>query len=223
MKDDFKKRFMDILFEPEDDEVVAHGKMEDVTPKRNEKALSAKDVLYHKADNASAFIDLETKNVFETSIGELNAVMYQKEEKEDDETYEPQPTISPIFGVVRKPNIIEKKAIESEPDESLVKKPEDSHLGTVLSPIYGFGVFDNEEREEEINLTFATNTRSEVPHVENKVENINKDDEVKLVFKEEEKKFENQTLEDILEGFKDKTLVSDREINLFDDLFKEDK
>ena len=45
----------------------------------------------------------------------------------------------------------------------------------------------------------------------------NNEEDVKLVFKENEKEFENHTLEDILEGFKDKTLVSDREINLFDD------
>lgn len=228
MKEDFKKRFLDILFEPEEQIEVAGGEIEEIKPKEN-KALKAKDILYHHGgeDNASAFIDYEeNKNIFETNISALKAQTYHNEE-EDDDNYEPQPTISPIFGVVRKANNIENIPQTGETNEALIKKPDSNHLGTVLSPIYGYGEF---ERDEAIEIARKESNKIEV--VQEKKEEVlvhdintetNNEEDVKLVFKENEKEFENHTLEDILEGFKDKTLVSDREINLFDDLFKEDE
>ena len=230
MKEDFKKRFLDILFDSEEEEEIASGEMEDIRPKKVDKTLKAKDILYRNTtgeDNTSAFIDYEeNKNIFETNIYSLTGSQSNQEE-EDDNIYEPQPTISPIFGVVRKANTLETAPATSEVNESFVKKPASNHLGTVISPIYGYGESEvKEDNNEIIKKEFVEEEQEEIIvhdiQTETKQEEI-KPTEVKLVFKENEKEFENHTLEDILEGFKDKTLVSDREINLFDDLFKEDE
>ena len=71
MKNSIKKKFIDILFEPEDDEeqdlfveeTVKEIKKKEIKEKReSEPAVKAKDILYKKPEKTSAFINLdETK------------------------------------------------------------------------------------------------------------------------------------------------------------------
>ena len=98
-----------------------------------------------------------------------------------------------------------------EVDDSLLKKPSDSHLGTVLSPIYGFG--SNDDLEDTVG--FSLNKKDDL-------HDTNRQMETQKLVSSDDLKFDNRSLEDILGAFDDETKVSDREINLFDELFKED-
>ena len=221
MANDIKERVMKILFEdyedenPEENNIISEGEIEDITPKKEYVASSvnAKDVLYKS--NKSPFVNLkdDNPNIFSTDVTAFKNHNHD-EKKVENVIYEPQPTISPIFGPVVDENINQYNQPTKEVDESIIRKPEGNHLGTVLSPFFGFSPY-----EEDLEVKVEINKR---PEIEDIIEEIIEEpkstsDEIKLLFKEEERNFENHTLEDILEGFKDKTMVSDREINLFDD------
>ena len=62
MKSDIKRKFLDILFEPEDedDEVYEKPKQEVKPVKKQENTVKAADILYRKQEK-SAFIDLNEK------------------------------------------------------------------------------------------------------------------------------------------------------------------
>lgn len=134
---DIKKRFIDILFEPEDEEEEdlfeeKSGKQDKKTVKEAQP-INAKDILYRKSDQ-SAFIDLE-----ET----INSVKNIRKETEE---YELSSQISPIFGVIREGSQTVKHEVDT--NEALVNKPEDSHLDIITSPIYGYG--SKEDIEDEL-------------------------------------------------------------------------
>lgn len=211
MKDDLKKRFYDILFEPEEDEVVADAPLQDVRPRKTvvPHPIKASDVLYKqpekpKPERPSPFINYEEKDI--KPYG--NRVEPEKPAEEEEETYTRVPTISPIYGIIQdKPE--EVKTVEV--DDSLLKKPSDSHLGTVLSPIYGFG--SNDDLEDTVG--FSLNKKDDL-------HDTNRQMETQKLVSSDDLKFDNRSLEDILGAFDDETKVSDREINLFDELFKED-
>ena len=127
---DIKKRFIDILFEPEDDPEEDDIIKELDTKKQETKevsTISAKDILYRKPEQ-SAFINLE-----ETS-STSNITKPQSSGNE----YEFSSQISPIFGVLKetKQNNV---SLERDINETFVNKPEDSHLEIITSPIYGYG------------------------------------------------------------------------------------
>ena len=140
MKDSIKKKFLDILFEPEDDEEQDLFADESVKEyRRPEKKteidpnLKAKDILYKKPEKSSVFVDLEeSKPVRNETVQEIRP----------DNDYEFSSQISPIFGVLKEsPHVSVRK---SETDEKLINKPESSHLEIITSPIFGYG-----QREEE--------------------------------------------------------------------------
>ncbi len=132
MKKDIKKKFIDILFEPDesDNEVELYDEPE--KPKApikkfdaNQNAsVNAKDFLYKKSEQ-SAFIDLDPpkkneRKVISTPDGE----------------YEFSSQISPIFGVIKENDY--KVSTKSDPDTKIVNKPDSSHLEIITSPIYGY-------------------------------------------------------------------------------------
>ena len=125
-----KKKFIDILFENDPEQIVEEQPV--IEPKMDAqeigRTLNAKDVLYRKS-KSSAFIDLE-----ETIQGTK-----ENEEEEPVRDYEFSQQISPMFGVIRKEH--EKPLVVHQPerDEKMVNKPEDSHLDIVTSPFYGYG------------------------------------------------------------------------------------
>ena len=123
---DIKKKFLDILFEPIDEEIEEVKTQEEVKkPVKEESSIKAKDILYKKSEN-SAFIDLN----------DLNKTSHVVEKKDND--YEFASQISPIFGVLKE-NKKRPIKTEKQTNETIVNKPEDSHLETITSPIYGYG------------------------------------------------------------------------------------
>ena len=126
MKNDIKKKFIDILFEPDDDEEEIVEKKETEKPvRKQESTVNARDILYRKPEK-SAFINLEEKKEKKQDIG-VETVYGD---------YEFSSQISPIFGVIKenKPNFVTSTSV----NESLVSKPDNSHLEIITSPIYGY-------------------------------------------------------------------------------------
>ena len=132
MKKDIKKKFIDILFEPDenDNEVELYDEPEKPRPAapkfdaNKNTVVNAKDLMYKKSEQ-SAFIDLDPpkkneRKVITTPDGE----------------YEFSSQISPIFGVIKENEF--KMASKSDPDTKIVNKPDSSHLEIVTSPIYGY-------------------------------------------------------------------------------------
>ena len=147
MKKRIKKTFLDILFEPEEDEIEIFPEEESVKKTKaflrdtSEKTeMNAKDVLYRKSET-SAFIDLDEKP----------PVVKEVVEQKKNNDYEFSNQISPMFGVL---NTDEKKKVtkvEKVVNESYVNKPDDSHLEIITSPIYGYGPQDgNQVSENEV-------------------------------------------------------------------------
>jgi len=136
---DIKKRFIDILFETDDEDeeevvpavepVKEPVKKEPV--KTEETSYNAKDVLYRKSDK-SAFIDLE------------ETIKTVKQSKPAEEEYELSSQISPIFGLIKENKQTIRKP-EPDHDEALINKPDDSHLEIITSPIYGYGSKDDHD------------------------------------------------------------------------------
>ena len=152
MKSDIKKKFIDILFEPEEDdeeEVYVRPKAEPKPVKKQEKTVKAADILYRKPER-SAFIDLDDKKK-------------KKEEKKEPENvygdYEFSSQISPIFGVIKE-NKPEIKKSSASVNESLTSRPDSSHLEIITSPIFGYGQREGEydipiSEEDELHYLFV--------------------------------------------------------------------
>lgn len=166
---DIKKRFIDILFEPDDEEEEeVFEKPVKVEPSKKETTgISAKDILYRKPEQ-SAFINLE-----ET----ISTVKNTKSENSSD--YEFSSQISPIFGVLKdnSQNVVRN---EVDTNESFINKPEDSHLDIITSPIYGYGTKDDikdnntyESDEDELHRLLDDETDSDYNPYEYSHDNIN--------------------------------------------------
>lgn len=128
---DIKKKFIDILFEDDDENSELSNNTEKVEKQiaanNSESPIKAKDILYRKS-NGSAFINLEetTKNnVIEEIVSNYGE-------------YEMSSQISPIFGVIKENK---KKILNVDQDiiDTQTNKPSDSHLDIITSPIYGYG------------------------------------------------------------------------------------
>ena len=131
---DLKQKFLDILFEDEDDETEVKDtpvikkeavKKEEKKEEIEESAIKAKDILYRKAGK-SPFINLD--NTTKGTHFDLN----------DSNQYEMSSQISPIFGLIANEDK-RKVNVSSEITESQITKPADSHLDIITSPIYGYG------------------------------------------------------------------------------------
>lgn len=143
MKDDIKKKFLDILFEPdpEDDKPSVFDNYKEETTIKEEESISkikASDILYHKPEKSNIFVDLEEKsNTSYTYVADNN----------NNEEYEFNSQISPMFGVIET-NDNNKVPVEQNVIEKSTKKPVDDHLEIIPSPIYGYGKQDEIAKEE---------------------------------------------------------------------------
>ena len=185
MKNSLKKKFLDILFE--DDENYGKDKDEAnvtidesiITKRKTNKdsTINVKDVLYQN-NNSSAFIDLQEKP--------KNEIVIEKPKKD----YEFTSQISPMFGVMN-----EKKKTYKEvknTDDTLVNKPDDSHLDIITSPIYGYGPQDEVNyipsetnylsSDDEDDYPFSDN--EEMNNLMDYVENQDEDDDVDEFYEE---------------------------------------
>lgn len=144
MKNDLKKKFLDILFEPEED-VVEESEITEVrglktNTTKETKTIKASELIYGQKET-KPLIQKEVKS--SNSFINLDIKETKKEEPKPEvkadlsDTYELKHHISPIFG-----NIENKKAKKEE----IVKKPAVSqnainpkeYTGIVLSPIFGY-------------------------------------------------------------------------------------
>lgn len=182
MKNSIKKKFIDILFEPDDDEeqdlfveeTVKEIKKKEIKEKReSEPAVKAKDILYKKPEKTSAFINLDetkpVKNEVKTSTSSVA-----------DSDYEFSSQISPIFGVLKESQHVPIK--KRETDESLVNKPESSHLEIITSPIFGYGQREGEydipiSEEDELHYLFDEGRDETAEHT---FDDFESDDEISL-------------------------------------------
>lgn len=150
---DIKKKFIDIFFEPEEEEPikeeeekVSYTSSKDILAafkkeKEKEKALeeenkeeiptiNAKDLLYRKPGQ-SAFINLDNNSKSSNfSFNEKNEYVMSSQ-------------ISPMFGVLNEKKKKKSKNVISEEKKNITKSNE-SHLDIVISPIYGYGNREDE-------------------------------------------------------------------------------
>lgn len=131
---DIKKKFIDILFEEEDDEQELrddsyYDESPTETKVNSNTTLNAKDILYRKS-GTSAFINLYDKPKNTEYVD--NNIEIQNDE------YEMSAQLSPIFGVIRE-NKKKEQNVSKEIIDSQTNKPSDSHLDIITSPIYGYG------------------------------------------------------------------------------------
>ena len=177
MKDDIKKRIIDMLFEPVEDEEGEDRPVERKPTAKEllygkekvaEPAVSRQEVVKEKPVSkpiektaGSSFIDYIEKNADPVSPVTV------KDEGSD--SFEAVPNLSPIFGVIGSLDDTPVDQKEYQVDEAQTKKPQGSYLGTVLSPIYGFDdsksilstehKSDTEERKKDKDLDFFFDTR----------------------------------------------------------------
>ena len=143
-----KQRFLDILFENEDDEEENINKVSNVkeTPR-----VKASDILYTKKEekdikedkpkkSESAFINYDDKFIKE-----------EKKTEKIEEVYVAQPALSPIFGDLDKNNVKKKKTEPISVDYASTEKPSSNYLGIVLSPIYGYDSVSANDARSKLN------------------------------------------------------------------------
>ena len=137
MKNDIKKKFIDILFEPEEDEeeIFEEPKVAEKPAKKQEKTVTAKDILYRKPEG-SAFI-----NLYETKKPE------EKKIENDHVDYEFSSQISPIFGLIKENKPEVSSSSPASANETLLSKPDSSHLEIITSPFYGYGSREDYEKQ----------------------------------------------------------------------------
>ncbi len=210
---DIRKKFIDILFEPEEDEeetvvtkpepkkeaevkkeVQVEKPVAAVEEKKDRNTIQAKEIMYKNSSFAN--IELEKKDI------------PLKKAENDNYEYEALPNISPIFGVIDEKNAKTKEVV-SKVDTNQTMKPESSYLGTVISPFYGYD--EEKANEERMNILAKISKK--------------KDDDLMDVTEELGDLFEDdykeKTLERMLE--EDTTYVVGNEIDLFADVFGEEK
>lgn len=126
MREKIKKRFLDILFESDPDEETERPVKTEKKVKEDKKEarLNVRDLIYQHP-TGSAFIDLDQKP------------KEQPVSEKKDAEYEFSSQISPIFGLIKE-NQPKKIYIDTEANDAIVKKPDDSHLDIPTSPIYGY-------------------------------------------------------------------------------------
>ena len=211
-----KQRFLDILFEDEDDEEEVRK------PSNKETRVKASDLLYGKKETNEVNEKKEEK--IEKPIvkkeSESAFINYDqkasKEEKKDiklEEIYVAQPALSPIFGNIEKENDKKKKDEVISVDYASIEKPGSNYLGTVLSPIYGYDTIT------------ANDARSKLD-----VKKEEKEEQLEKTDKQEDKILDKDITEDLSdifatdeykqEAFKQEDNVEDS-IDLFGDFYKE--
>lgn len=160
-----KQRFLDILFEDDEDDAAINEEPKEKVV-REVPRVKASDLLYGKKENKPLIIKEEKKiepKVEQVApkekVNKETFINYAEDIKENtkhevrsqsvDEIYISQPALSPIFGNVEKDKKNKKDETVSV-DYASVDKPNSNHLGIVLSPIYGYDTAKVEEVKEPV-------------------------------------------------------------------------
>ena len=192
MAENLKEKFMNLLFEPEEKEVVQEVINKEIKEEIKEETqakpveqpkteIKASDVLYHKSVS-SAFINLDEPRRTRLNSNSSYGMEYDNENIKDVD-FELNAQISPMFGLI-KTNDSNKKVVQPEDIDKVTKKPENDHLEIIPSPIYGYG------------------KQEDVPEVNNA---ISETQELTDLFKDEEEEKYTVNQEDL-----------EKEISLFD-------
>jgi len=131
MREDIKKKFLDILFEPEPEpekqgKVIVKAPLQDISAKKEVNEVKEPVVQVKK----TPFINLNEEKKEDVNI-ECSDV-----KEKPNKSYEYTQNISPIFGVIEEPH--KKTSTKIYTDDSQTSKPSSSYLGTIISPIYGY-------------------------------------------------------------------------------------
>ena len=159
---DLRKKFIDILFEDDNDDEETNSNEVSTDVRKSESPIKAKDVLYRKSAT-SPFVNLtEEPKRQEDSVAEKIP-----------EVYEMSSQISPIFGLIKenKPKVV---SVKPEITESQTNKPSDSHLDIITSPIYGYGNKEDAiDNNYEVRNIIDENEDDELHHLFDEEENLN--------------------------------------------------
>lgn len=163
MKSDFKKKFLDILFEPEEPEVTKESTISP-QPQPQVKTIDAKEILYQEKPKNSSFINLEEKSSKKKEEVKPQEIKKSEEVKpklirDDDKNYVIKDNVSPIFGMLeqKKPESkIVKKDLKSTINPS--KYTSNEYIGGIISPIFGY---DTEEADKAREIFENENQHSE--------------------------------------------------------------
>lgn len=148
---DIKKKFLDILFEQETEEIEAEAPLVDVKVEKKEevkhnekkesiKSPNVKDVLYGKQDKPSSFIDYFEVPKREKPVDTVNEAPYEMRDN-----------VSPIFGPITQKEKKKKTATEKEIQKA-VSSATQEYTGIVISPIYGYDTSKaNDARKQLLN------------------------------------------------------------------------
>lgn len=142
MRDDIKKKFLDILFEPEPEpvkpgKVIVKAPLQDISAKKEVNEVKEPVVQVKK----TPFINLKEEKKEEINIE------YSDVKEKINKGYEYTQNISPIFGVIEEPQ--KKTSTKIYTDDSQTSKPVTSYLGTIISPIYGYDANKSQKSYEE--------------------------------------------------------------------------
>lgn len=182
MKNDLKKKFLDILFEPEEEsEVVVEEELKEVrglrtTPVKEERRETVKPnrtpETTKRVVTSNSFINLD-------KVEDKKEEIKTKEVNVDlSDTYELKHHISPIFGNIET-KTTKKEEIVKKPSVSVSIPNNKDYTGIVLSPIFGY---DNTSAEK-ARVDFMKNKKKDSALL---TKNIYENEEVKEVKLHEE-------------------------------------
>ena len=149
MKNDLKKKFLDMLFEPEEPDEIEEAPIDDVRlskPKEEKpvdnhekvsQSLKAEDILYGTGEVKvnKSFIDYQ-----EISQPSTNTYHEVREDALTDmsETYELKRHISPIFGETEPKKVKKEETVKKPTVSTPINTGKSDYTGVVLSPIFGY-------------------------------------------------------------------------------------
>ena len=225
------KKILDLIFEPVDDEEEQAEVIVDTPLERDEFKKVVKKAPEVKVSNTEVIAkraEVKKKDVLDRGYSKKYDINLEKRTKKENKPlpkYEPQPPMSPIFGVLE-------KAPEGDDDRphfvpSNNTKTHKSSLGTVLSPIYGV-IGGEDVKENKVIITKDDDSKTKVVSQSNIKPLADDFDTIEMIkvkpeVKAEEKKEEVTPISVILERpseVQDETYISSEDITLFDDLEK---
>lgn len=228
------KKILDLIFEPVDDEEVVIDKPLERHEFKKEVKKEVPKIVTPKVPQSDEMIakraEIKKKDVLDRTYAKRFDVSAEQKRPRHIEKpitkYEPQPALSPIFGVLEKAEDEKESRPHYVPSSNTTTHK--SPLGTILSPIYGVIGTENEKEEKEIikkedNVKTIIAEQSNVePLAEDfdTIEMIKVQPEIKSFDKKEDSVSITTILQKPSDSTEDETYISSEDITLFDDLEK---
>ncbi|GEM_PF-5029919 len=246
MRDDIGKKFIDILFETDDSDdvdTIADAPLEDVRfsggKKTNETpaTANAKEYLYSKDKQSETITKRRSSFISMDEAKHIRKAEDPSSAKAGDGSgYTLTANLSPMFGLLDKKN-----DADLNTNMAPVRTNNyESYLGTIISPIYGtdvkndftatnnLSVYKIEKNYEPFIIEEEPEEKPDLNDTLSDSDNLFINEEIEEEFEKAEEHFVDQS-EDIDENIYRQVLNEERgfsntqEIDLFEDLFKEDR